>query len=137
MTAAHRFRCRCWLPLPEAERGRGEGFWLQRRGNVPMTQRFESEELDGASLEYLRTAHRHKGEGMPGIYLDHKAGQLPSAWMPGCGAIVGAVLVVVTLFMTWGSLADPINTAMLQTAGLFLGVWLMVAWVRSRAARSR
>ncbi len=102
-----------------------------------MTQRFESEELDEASLEYLRTAHRHDGDGMPGIYLDPTVANLASAWLPVFGVSLGLVLIAVTLFFTWGSLADPINAAMLQTAGLFLGMWLIVAWFRIRAWRKR
>jgi hypothetical protein len=106
-------------------------------GDIAMTQRFECEELDSASLEYLRTAHRHKGDGLPGIYLDHRAAQLAGAWLPTAGGIIGLVLVPLTLWCTWGSLDDPVNTAMLQTAGLFLGGWLVVAWIRQRTARSR
>jgi hypothetical protein len=102
-----------------------------------MNQRFECEEVDADTLEYLRSVGRHEGEGMPGIYLDPKVAQLAGHWLPGAGAIVGVILIVLTLFVTWNSLDDPINTAMLQTAGLFLGGWMIVAWLRVRLARKR
>jgi hypothetical protein len=102
-----------------------------------MNQRFECEEVDGDTLEYLRGVRRHEGEGMPGVYLDAKAASLAGPWLPIAGAVTGAILIVVTLLITWRSLDDPVNTAMLQTAGLFLGVWLIVAWLRLHLASKR
>jgi hypothetical protein len=102
-----------------------------------MSQRFESEELDEATLEYLRTVNRHQGDGVPGMYLDHSAANLASAWLPTAGAILGPILIIATLFCTIGSLDDPINVAMLQTAGVFLGVWMFVAWLRTKIASRR
>jgi hypothetical protein len=102
-----------------------------------MNRRFECEEVDGDTLEYLRSVRRHEGEGMPGVYLDSKAANLAGPWLPLAGAITGAVLIVVTLLITLHSLDDPFNTAMLQTAGLFLGIWLIVAWLRVRLASKR
>jgi hypothetical protein len=102
-----------------------------------MNRRFECEEVDPDTLEYLRAIRRHDGEGMPGIYLDARASQLTGNWLPGTGAIVGVCLIIITLCITWNSLDDPINTAMLQTAGLFLGGWMIVAWLRIRLARKR
>jgi hypothetical protein len=101
-----------------------------------MTQRFESEELDSATVEYLRTVHECRGEGAPGIYLDaDAAGLYPKA--AGWGALLGVALLAATLWYTWGLIDDPINMAMLQTAGVFLGAWLVVAWLRVRRWRRR
>jgi hypothetical protein len=102
-----------------------------------MTERFESEELDPATLEYLRTAARYEGEGMPGISLDAKAANLARAWLPLAGAFLGPCIVLATLYFTGGSVDDPINVAMLQTAGLVLGVWMFVAWLRNVIASHR
>jgi hypothetical protein len=102
-----------------------------------MKQRFECEEVDADTLDYLRSISRHEGEGMPGIYLDSRAANLAGPWLPVAGAIIGVVLIGVTLIITWKSLDDPINTAMLQTAGLLLGAWLNVAWFRVRLASKR
>lgn len=101
-------------------------------------QRFEGEELDAASLDYLRTVRENHGHGVPGIYLDSSVADLTAASMPGCGAVAGAVLLVVALILMWGlSLSDPLNVAMLVTAVGFLGAWLVVAWVRCLIARGR
>jgi hypothetical protein len=102
-----------------------------------MTKRFECEELDDATLDYLRTAHRHAGDGVPGLYLDAKAANLAAAWLPTAGAFLGPALVVGALLCTMGSLDDPINVAMLQTAGVFLGTWMFVAWLRAKIASKR
>jgi hypothetical protein len=104
-----------------------------------MAQRFEAEELDNESLEYLRTAYRTEGEGMPGVYLDAREAKLPAAWLPVTGLVVGLVLIGLTLLVTmvWLALDDPINVAMLQTAGLLLGGWMVLAWVRTLLERRR
>src|SRR5262249_20353934 len=77
--------------------------------------------------------------GMPGIYLtSSEAGLDSQEQLPGCGAIIGVVLVLATLiYLLVGSLADPINTALLQTAGRVLGGWLVIPWVRCRLAGQR
>jgi hypothetical protein len=102
-----------------------------------MEQRFEAEELDRETLEYLHTVAEREGDGLPGIFLTAKQAQLTAASLPMWAAICGPIIVFLTLFMTWGSLADPISVAMLQTAGFLLGGWLILAWIRSLAARGR
>lgn len=101
-------------------------------------QRFESEELDGDSLYYLRTVNQQRGWGTPGIYLDHKAAELTVASLPGCGALVGLGLLVLAPLIAWGVINhDPLNVAMLLTGLAFLGAWLVIAWFRCLIARQR
>ncbi len=103
-----------------------------------MALRFETEELDDDTIHYLRTVRELEGEGMPGIYLDAGAAGIQNQWLFGCGAIGGVALVFATFIMVVvGSLTDPVNTALLQTAGFLLGGWLVVAWVRVLIGRQR
>jgi hypothetical protein len=102
-----------------------------------MEQRYEAEELDQDTLDYLRTAAERQGHGMPGIYFDTKQAKLWGPTLYVIAALSGLLVIVLTFFLTWGSLADPINTAMMQTAGFLLGGWLFVAWIRSLIAQQR
>ncbi|MFO0846502.1 MAG: hypothetical protein U0797_29725 [Gemmataceae bacterium] len=102
-----------------------------------MYQRFEAEELDAETREYLRTAAESEGHGMPGVFFGGKKASLSTPTLLIWAAVCGPLLVLLTLGLTWGSLADPINTAMFQTAGFLLGGWLFLAWVRSWLDRRR
>lgn len=102
-----------------------------------MYQRFEAEELDADTLEYLRTASEREGHGMPGVYFGGKKAKLAAPTLMIWAAVCGPILILLTLLLTWGSLADPVNTALFQTAGFLLGGWLFLAWVRSLLARRR
>jgi hypothetical protein len=102
-----------------------------------MALRFETEELDDATVQYLRTVRELEGEGMPGIYLDAGAAGLTTDWVFGCGAACGLGVLFLTLIVTWASLSDPVNTAMLQTAGFLLGGWLILAWFRVLIGKQR
>jgi hypothetical protein len=86
-----------------------------------MAQRYEAEELDDSTLGYLQKVEEGHGKGMPGVYLSAKS----------------VVLIPLVLILTLGSLDDPTNVAFLQTAGLLLGGWLVVAWLRCRLAEHR
>src|SRR5262249_40457815 len=81
--------------------------------------------------QYLRAAHARQGEGMPGVYARRPLAGIDDN-LPGWGAIAGVVLIGFVAWWTWGSLYDPVNVAMLQTAALLLGSWLILAWVRCR-----
>jgi len=102
-----------------------------------MEQRFESEELDQETLEYLQKAVKYQGHGMPGIYLNSSQAHLPAAYVHIVAVICGPIIMLVTLGFTWGSLANPVGTALFQTAGFFLGGWMIVAFVRCLLARAR
>jgi hypothetical protein len=101
-------------------------------------QRFESEELDEASLEYLRAVRASKGHGAPGVFLDEAVADVGVGSMPGWGAVAGCGLLFFALILMYALLwNDPLNLAMLLTALVVLGGWLIVAWVRVKLARGR
>src|SRR5438093_98093 len=101
-------------------------------------QRFEAEELDSASLEYLKTVRARCGEGTPGIFLDERSAGLTAGQLPMWGAVVGAGLFLLSLLIVWLVIFhDPLNVAMLATGLFFLGGWLIVAWPRSLLDRRR
>src|SRR5262245_28037462 len=102
-----------------------------------MEQRYEVEELDDDTIDYLRQARESEGEGMPGLYLDARQARLGTATLPIWAAVCGPIILVFTLFLTWGSTDDPTSTALLMTAGAFLGLWLLFAAFRCLVARSR
>lgn len=99
--------------------------------------RFESEELDQPSLEYLQEARDREGRGLPGIYLDSSQAKLHAASLPWWALGCGPAVLILTLLVTWGSLSSPTNVAFLMTAGVFLGGWMVVAWLRCLIARGR
>ena len=92
-------------------------------------QQFEFEELDEATKQYLRSIWRSDGKGTPGVYAPL------NDWLPLIGFFTGLVLVGITLFFTWAPLDNPLQTTFLQTAGLLLGGWLMVAAIRVWVSR--
>ena len=60
--------------------------------------------------------------------------------MAGRGCIAGPIIIAATLaftLTTWIDVIydDPVRVALLQTAGLLLGGWLLLAGVRSMAAK--
>jgi hypothetical protein len=106
-------------------------------------QRFESEELDRDTLQYLRTIREHAGRGAPGVYLSERmaglsvAGFTPSR-LPLWGLLAGIALLLFSLLMVWlAILHDPFNVALLATGLFFLSGWLIVAWLRCLIARRR
>ena len=97
-----------------------------------MANTFLFEELDGATREYLTAVRQAEGSGSPGVFATAKDS------LPGIGCFAGPILVVVTLLLTiptWTGIIfhDPVNVAMLQTAGLLLGGWLLLAGVRAKS----
>jgi hypothetical protein len=99
-----------------------------------MSQTFVFEELDAATRDYLTAVRDAGGRGAPGVFA-------PTAdQLAGCGYVAGPALIVLTLLLTlttWVDLVykDPARVAMLQTAGLLLGGWLLAASLRSAAAK--
>jgi hypothetical protein len=88
------------------------------------------EELDDQTREYLRAVRASHARGMPGVIFT-RSNPWPAVAL-GCGPIVALVFVVLG-FM---SLKDAWATAMLQTAGVLLGGWLILYGVRRLLAKS-
>jgi hypothetical protein len=100
-----------------------------------MGQTFVFEELDEATREYLLAVRDTQGEGAPGVFAP------TTSSMAGCGCIAGPIVIIATLIMTlttWINLVydDPVKLAFLQTAGLLVGGWLLVAGLRTRSGRA-
>lgn len=99
-----------------------------------MSQTFVFEELDSDTREYLLAVRAGQGEGSPGVFAPTNAS------MAGCGCMAGPVVIGLTLLLTlttWLDVVykDPTRVAFLQTAGLVLGGWLVLAGIRSNAGR--
>lgn len=97
-----------------------------------MATTFLFEELDAATREYLTAVRDAEGSGSPGVFSTAKDS------LPGIGCIAGPIMVVVTLVLTiptWTGIIfhDPVNVAMLQTAGLLVGGWLLLAGIRGKS----
>jgi hypothetical protein len=95
------------------------------------TQTYHFETLDEATKDYLRLARDNRGSEMPGICV-HK-----SDFLPLLGLIIGIGLIVATLVLTLPPhfFDNPTNEAMLQTAGLLVGGWMVIAACRVWAAK--
>src|SRR5215210_3744558 len=94
-----------------------------------MATTFNFEELDEATHDYLVAVRDAEGAGSPGVFVATKDA------LPGCGCIAGPIVIAVTLaatLTTWAGVIydDPVGVALLQTAGLLLGGWLLVAGFR-------
>ena len=94
-----------------------------------MSTTFKFEELDGTTHDYLVAVRDSGGLGSPGVFASTKD------TLPGCGCIAGPIVVVVTLLATlttWAGIIydDPVGVALLQTAGLLVGGWLIAAGFR-------
>jgi hypothetical protein len=97
-----------------------------------MSEKFVFEELDEATHDYLVAVRDGKGAGAPGVFAPS------SSSMAGCGCIAGPIIILMTLaftLTTWINVIydDPVRVALLQTAGILLGGWLLVAAIRSKA----
>jgi hypothetical protein len=94
-----------------------------------MSTTFNFEELDGATHDYLVAVRDNEGLGAPGVFVTTKDS------LPGCGCIAGPIVIAITLMFTlttWLDLIydDPVRVALLQTGGLLLGGWLLIAGFR-------
>jgi hypothetical protein len=101
-----------------------------------MSTTFNFEELDGATHEYLVSVRDNEGLGAPGVFVATKD------TLPGCGCIAGPIVIALTLMFTlttWLDIIydDPVRVAMLQTAGLLIGGWLLVAGFRGSRGTSK
>jgi hypothetical protein len=102
-----------------------------------MEQRFEAEELDSDTIDYLQKVVGREGRGMPGIYFDASEARVWAASYPWWGIICGPIVMTVTYMLTAGSTGAPLATAMLMTGGFMLGGWMIVMAIRSFLARNR
>src|SRR6476646_10440148 len=98
-----------------------------------MSQKILFEELDEATRDYLIAVREAEGSGCPGVFAPTKSA------LAGCGCVAGPIIMIATLaftLTTWINVIydDPVRVALLQTAGLLLGGWLLVAGIRARAA---
>ena len=104
-------------------------------GSRPMSQKYVFEELDDATHDYLIAVRDDRGRR-----LARRVRPDQSSSMAGCGCIAGPIIILVTLLFTlttWIDVIydDPARVALLQTAGLLLGGWLLLAAFRSSAAK--
>lgn len=89
-----------------------------------MPETFQFEQLDAETRAYLLLVRDKAGQGVPGIYVE-KANYLPVLGL--CG---GFGVVIATVLMTFPPTDEPAKEALLQTAGVLLGAWLIVAALR-------
>jgi hypothetical protein len=101
-----------------------------------MATTFVFPELDTATREYLLEVRNREGRGTPGVFAPVK-----NAW-PTVGCCLGPVIIGLTLAVTLSSgiiFDDPGGVALLQTAGILVGGWMVLAafrvWARRRSRR--
>ena len=90
-----------------------------------MTTIYLLEELDQPTREYLIRVRDGQDRGTPGIFVPTN-----NPW-PILGCICGPIIVLGTLFFTLNSdtgivFEDPTRVALLQTAGLLVGGWMVI-----------
>src|SRR5262245_24212014 len=95
-----------------------------------MSQTFVFEELDEGTREYLTAVRDAQGSGAPGVFAP------ASSSLAGCGCIAGPLIIIATLaftLTTWIDVVydDPARVALLQTAGILVGGWLLFAAIRA------
>jgi hypothetical protein len=94
---------------------------------------FLLQELDDATQDYLLGVKKYEGRGYPGVYVP------VSNSLPTVGCCLGVLLIGIMLPVTLYSdiiLGDPTGVALLQTAVLLLGGWMIVAALRVRAGKA-
>ncbi|HEY1188746.1 MAG TPA: hypothetical protein VGE74_13915 [Gemmata sp.] len=100
-----------------------------------MSTTFIFEELDDATREYLTVVRDNEGAGSPGVFVP------TSDTLPGCGCIAGPIVIILTVIFTFTTAIgviynEPLAVACLQTAGLLLGMWLLLAKFRGKGGRN-
>jgi hypothetical protein len=101
-----------------------------------MATTFVFEELDEGTRDYLTAVRDSEGLGSPGVFV------ATSDSLPGCGCIAGPIIIIVTLLFTlttWINLIydEPLKVACIQTAGIVLGGWLLMATFRAGKGNSK
>lgn len=100
-----------------------------------MSSKFNFEELDSATRDYLIAVRDAEGRGSPGIFAP------TSNALRGAGCLLGPIIIAAALLLTLlidsMILNDPTGLAMLQTAGLLVGAWLLTARFRLGRGNAR
>jgi len=108
-------------------------FSVNAFGVGTMSEKYQFEQLDDETRDYLMLARSKNGKGMPGIYTPK-----PN-YLPIVGVILGFIVMLTTLYVTFPPTGHPVKVAMLQTAGYMLGGWMIVAafrvWTGSRSGK--
>ncbi len=78
------------------------------------------EELDEKTREYLHAVRNSSARRMPGVYFGKT-----NSW-PVIALLAGPVIALMFVAMGFASLKDAWATAMLQTAGVMLGGWMVL-----------
>ena len=89
-----------------------------------MGQSFDYSALNSEAKKYLGDVRRAAGRGAPGIYMGQSDNR------PIWAALLGIVVLPLFLWIGYTSSKAPWATAMLQTAGVLLGGWLIWFAVR-------
>ncbi len=85
---------------------------------------YRYEQLDADAKAYLRFVRDGKGRGSPGVYLTFKSNK------PTWALVVGLLVIPLFLWIAYASSKAGWAVALLQTAGVLLGGWLVVFAVR-------
>jgi len=89
-----------------------------------MSDTYRFEQFDRETRDYLVHARDQQGKGTPGIYVGK------SDYMPLVGMFAGFFVLILTVLVTFPPTDPPVKEALLQTAGLVLGGWLILAALR-------
>jgi hypothetical protein len=89
------------------------------------------EELDDETRAYLQEVRERRGNRTPGVYVGGS-----NAW-PIIAFILGPIIMLVALAESFLSTKDAWAVAMLQTAGVMLGGWMVIYAFRRWFASSR
>ena len=89
-----------------------------------MSEKYRFEQLDRETRDYLISARDQLGKGTPGIFVGK------SDYLPLVGMLLGFFILILTVLITFPPTDPPVKEAMLQTAGLVLGGWLILAALR-------
>jgi hypothetical protein len=101
---------------------------------MAITEKFHFQELDERSREYLLTVRDTGGRGMPGIFVSK------INFLPVLGCIFGLAIIITFAIISYNQLtSEPLAVAMLETVGLLLGGWMVLAafrvWTASKSSR--
>ncbi len=89
-----------------------------------MLRTIDYAQLDDDTKTYLRAVRNARGNGSPGVFLAGSAG------LPAVAFLLGLVILPLFVWAGYSSNKAAWANAMLQTAGVMLGGWLIVYAVR-------
>jgi hypothetical protein len=85
-----------------------------------MLRTIDYADLDDDTKSYLREVRNARGEGSPGVFRSAAAGK------PGCALLIGLIVLPLFVWAGYSSNKNPWANAMIQTAGVMLGGWLVL-----------